>query len=84
MSSASTDQARAERRLAAPAEVERRVRDAVRRGAEVEAEGVQVEVEGAKVTLEGHVRTWADRATVERAAWSAPGVTLVEDHLTLA
>jgi len=27
---------------------------------------------------------WADRQAAERAAWSAPGVTAVEDRITLA
>ena len=37
-----------------------------------------------KVTLRGSVRNWADRCTVDRAAWSTPGVSLVEDHVTVA
>jgi osmotically-inducible protein OsmY len=36
------------------------------------------------VTLEGHVKVWTDRQAAERAAWSAPGVTAVEDRITLA
>jgi osmotically-inducible protein OsmY len=31
-----------------------------------------------KVTLTGTVRTWPERFEVERAAWSASGVTAVD------
>jgi len=30
------------------------------------------------------VKVWTDRQAAERAAWSAPGVTAVEDRITLA
>jgi osmotically-inducible protein OsmY len=69
---------------ATPADIEHRIREALRRNAEVESEQVKVVVDGGKVKLEGRVRTWADREAVERAAWSAPGVHLVEDHVSVA
>jgi len=67
----------------APSDIENRIRDALRRNADVESERVKVLVEGAKVKLEGRVNTWADREAVERAAWSAPGVHVVEDHVSV-
>ena len=63
------------------ADVQRRINEALRRDAELEAERIQVHVDDRKVTLEGKVRTWAEREAAERAAWAAPGVTQIVDHL---
>ena len=52
--------------------------------AEPEAQQIQVKVADHEVTLEGKVRTWAERAAAERAAWSAPGVTGLGCRLTIA
>jgi len=35
------------------------------------------------VILKGRVRAWYERDIAERAAWSAPGVTEVQDRLTI-
>lgn len=58
-----------------------RIERALVRMAETEAERIKVEVQGGKVTLHGTVRSWAERKAVEDAAWLAPGVTTVENHL---
>jgi osmotically-inducible protein OsmY len=62
-------------------DVKRKIEDALKRHAEVEAKAIRVNVLGDKVMLEGKVDNWDERAAVENAAWSAPGVRLVEDHL---
>jgi len=41
-------------------------------------------VHSAKVILKGAVRSWAERQEAERVAWSAPGVTQVENRITVA
>ena len=38
-------------------------------------------VDGDKVTLEGQVPAWHERAIAEKAAWSAAGVSAVDDRI---
>ncbi len=64
-------------------DIKKRIEDALKRDAELEAQGIRVDVRDGKVTLEGHVRAWAERQAAERAAWSAPGVKAVDDRITL-
>lgn len=65
-------------------DVKKRIEDALKRTAEVEANGITVLVADGKVTLEGHVNAWPERSAVERAAWSAPGVKAVVDHIRVS
>jgi len=51
--------------------------------AELKASRITVETEGGRVILKGRVRAWYERDIAERAAWSAPGVTEVQDRLTI-
>lgn len=66
-----------------PAHVKLRIHDALARHAEREARNIEVRVDGATVTLRGRVDTWADRAAVQGAVWSAPGIGLVVNELTV-
>jgi osmotically-inducible protein OsmY len=54
---------------------------ALKRSAEVEAQQISVEVRNGTVVLRGKVHSWAERRAAERAAWAAPGVIAVDDHL---
>lgn len=65
-------------------DVKHRIESALKRSAELEAEQIRVMVSGGRVTLEGKVKAWHERSVAERAAWAAPGVTSVEDHLAVA
>lgn len=65
----------------APALVEEKIRNAFKRHAELDADRVRVEVSESKVTLRGRVESWGEYERAEWAAWSAPGVTQVENHL---
>ena len=61
-----------------------RIHDALVRDATIDAQAIHVKVEGDRVTLDGRVDCWRDRELVERAAWAAPGVRSVVDHLRIA
>jgi osmotically-inducible protein OsmY len=65
------------------ADVEAKIEAALKRSAEVDARRIHVGATDGKVVLTGNVRSWAERVEVERAAWAAPGVKSVEDHLSI-
>ncbi|HDS1706372.1 BON domain-containing protein [Pseudomonas putida] len=65
-------------------DIKRHIEDALKRGAEIEAGGIRVTVDGGVVKLEGKVHLLREREVVERAAWSVPGVSKVEDYLLIA
>jgi osmotically-inducible protein OsmY len=67
-----------------PAEVKRKIEEALRRSAEVDANRIQVEAQDGQVVLKGTVRSWVEREEAERAAWAAPGVTKVEDRIVVS
>jgi osmotically-inducible protein OsmY len=65
-------------------DVREKITSALRRNAQVEASKISVTADGGRVTLSGNVHSWYERNLAERTAWSAPGVTQVEDRLTVA
>jgi osmotically-inducible protein OsmY len=68
----------------APSEIRRKIEDALRRAAEIDASRITVETIGSEVILRGTVRSWAERQEAERAAWSAPGVARVDNRVIVS
>lgn len=69
---------------AAPQEIRRKIEDAFRRSAELDASRITVEANGSEVILRGTVKSWAERQEAERAAWAAPGVTKVDNRIAIS
>jgi osmotically-inducible protein OsmY len=67
----------------AASEVQRKIEEALRRSAEIDARRITVEANGNQVTLRGTVRSWAEREEAERAAYAAPGVTKVDNRIVV-
>ena len=66
-----------------PSELKKKIEDALVRNAEIDANKITVEVQGSKAILKGTVRAWAEKEEAARVAWSAPGITSVENRITV-
>lgn len=66
-----------------PKDVKEKIREALRRSATVDSDKVTVSLVGTRVTLNGTVRSLAESDDAELAAWSARGVTAVENKLKI-
>jgi osmotically-inducible protein OsmY len=64
-------------------DVQEKIAAALKRSAEIDARRIAVAAQDGKVILTGNVRSWAEREEAERAAWAAPGVTQVDDRLSV-
>ena len=65
-------------------DVEHSIKKAMERNAKLDAESVSVESSNGTITLKGTVSSWADHDEAVSAAWAAPGVTRVKDHILVA
>jgi osmotically-inducible protein OsmY len=68
---------------AQPSEIRRKIQEAFKRNAELDANRIAVEAKGSEVILKGTVRSWAELEEAERVAWSAPGVIKVENRIVV-
>jgi osmotically-inducible protein OsmY len=65
-------------------DVKKKIEDALKRNAALDAASIQVTVANDKVSLSGRVHSWQERRIAEQAAWSAPGVKSVDDSISVA
>jgi osmotically-inducible protein OsmY len=65
------------------AEVKAPIEAALRRNALVDSGHIKVNVTHGVVSLRGTARSRAEHQEAMRAAWAAPGVTKIEDHVTI-
>jgi len=67
-----------------PMDLKGKIENAFRRNALLDARRIKIETLGRKVILRGSVRSWAERAEAQWAAWAAPGVSEVENDIIVS
>lgn len=65
------------------ADVKAKIQSAFTRHAQLDSNKIKVEATNSKVVLRGSVRSWQERQDAELAAWSAPGVSNVENDVVV-
>lgn len=64
-------------------EVQRKIEEAIRHNAELDARRITVTAHDGTVELWGNVRSWNEKDEAERAAWAAPGVHSIKSHISI-
>jgi len=68
---------------ASPADIQKKVEDALRRSAEVDARQIKVTTRDQVAVLSGNTRPWSEGEESGRAAWSVAGVVRVGDLIVV-
>jgi osmotically-inducible protein OsmY len=67
-----------------PSDVKKRIEEALVRSVKTDAKNIDVDVQGSKVILKGTVQSYAEKEEAEHAAWQAPGISMVEDQISVS
>lgn len=62
-------------------DLHKRVTSALHRNANLDAKRIRVAVAGTVVTLTGTATSWLQREAAERAAFDAPGITMIDNQI---
>ena len=69
--------------VVSPLEVKAKIENALKRSAEVDSRRISVSATDGTVYLTGNVHSFFEKEEAERAAWAAPGVSKVVDHIAV-
>jgi len=64
-------------------EIRNKIETALKRNMMKDTDGITIEAVSGKVTLKGKVHSWQEHDDAGLAAWSSPGVSFVENDLTI-
>jgi osmotically-inducible protein OsmY len=70
--------------LLSSTDLKQKIEKALVRNAQTDARHITVEVHGSKVILYGTVRSYAEKQEAEDAAWSAPGVSEIDNRIVVS
>jgi osmotically-inducible protein OsmY len=70
--------------LVSPTDLKQQIERALVRNAQTDARQITVEVQGGKLILRGTVRSYAEKQAAEDTAWSAPGVSEVDNQIMIS
>lgn len=64
-------------------DIKGKISAAFHRSATIDSSNIILEVHGSKLSLRGKVHSWAEKKDAENAAWSSPGVLVVDNQLEI-